>query len=148
PNIVFADCNEEKALEWVLRSIVQNAGQTCSAGSRLVIEKSIKETFVPKLAAAMEKLTIGPGIDNHDLGPVLSKKQFERIQSFIDTAKADGIHIVTGGERAFVENCEYGYLGKSENEKPSLMYILRTFRLIENACHKIFREVISRMKTG
>lgn len=109
PNIVFADCNEEKALEWVLRSIVQNAGQTCSAGSRLVIEKSIKETFVPKLAAAMEKLTIGPGIDNHDLGPVLSKKQFERIQSFIDTAKADGIHIVTGGERAFVENCEYGY---------------------------------------
>lgn len=58
PNIVFADCNEEKALEWVLRSIVQNAGQTCSAGSRLVIEKSIKERFVGKLANAMEKLTI------------------------------------------------------------------------------------------
>lgn len=109
PNIVFADCDQEKALEWVLRSIVQNAGQTCSAGSRLIIEKSSKQAFVKELAAAMEKLTIGPGIDNHDLGPVLSQKQFERIQSFIQLAKDDGIQIATGGERASVENCEYGY---------------------------------------
>ena len=109
PNIVFADCHEEQALEWVLKSIVQNAGQTCSAGSRLVIEKSIKEAFVDKLAALMEKLSIGPGIDNHDLGPVLSKKQFERIQSFIDLAKQDGIRIATGGERESVEGCESGY---------------------------------------
>jgi aldehyde dehydrogenase (NAD+) len=109
PNIVFADCNEENALELVLRSIVQNAGQTCSAGSRLVIEKSIQETFVQKLVNRMEKLSIGPGMDNHDLGPVLSKKQFERINSFIDLAKKDGIAILTGGERVSVENCEAGY---------------------------------------
>ncbi|MDN3014673.1 aldehyde dehydrogenase family protein [Paenibacillus sp. BSR1-1] len=109
PNIVFADCNEEEALQWVLKSIVQNAGQTCSAGSRLVIEKSIKENFIRKLAVAMEKLSIGPGIKNHDLGPVLSKKQFDRIQSFIDLAKQDGIRIVTGGERKLIEGCELGY---------------------------------------
>ncbi|MBL4952773.1 aldehyde dehydrogenase family protein [Neobacillus sp. OS1-32] len=109
PNIVFADCNEEQALKWVLKSIIQNAGQTCSAGSRLVIEKSIKEKFVRKLAAAMEKLSIGPGMDDHDLGPVLSKKQFDRIQGFIDLAKQDGIRIVTGGERQLVEGCEQGY---------------------------------------
>ncbi|PUB09660.1 aldehyde dehydrogenase family protein [Paenisporosarcina sp. OV554] len=109
PNIVFADCNEEQALEWVLKSIVQNAGQTCSAGSRLVIEKSIKEAFVGELAAMMDKLSIGSGIDNHDLGPVLSKKQFERIKSFIDLAKKDGIRIATGGERILVEGSESGY---------------------------------------
>lgn len=109
PNIVFADCNEKQALEWVLKSIVQNAGQTCSAGSRLVIEKSIKENFIQKLAAAMEKLSIGPGIDNHDLGPILSKKQFDRIQSFIDLAKQDGIRIVTGGERELVQGYESAY---------------------------------------
>ncbi|KAB2328324.1 aldehyde dehydrogenase family protein [Cytobacillus depressus] len=109
PNIVFADCHEEQALEWVLKSIVQNAGQTCSAGSRLVIEKSIKEDFVGKLSVMMEKLSIGPGIDNHDLGPVLSKKQFERIQSFIELAKQDGIRIATGGERKLVEGSELGY---------------------------------------
>lgn len=109
PNIVFADCNEEQALEWVLKSIVQNAGQTCSAGSRLVIEKSIKEAFVGELAAMMDKLSIGSGIDNHDLGPVLSKKQFERIKSFIDLAKQDGIRIATGGERILVEGSESGY---------------------------------------
>ncbi|WP_243291796.1 aldehyde dehydrogenase family protein [Bacillus sp. FJAT-47783] len=109
PNIVFTDCNEENALNWVMRSIIQNAGQTCSAGSRLVIEQSIKDEFVKKLAEAMEKLSIGPGIDNHDLGPVLSRKQFERIQGFIDLAKQDGIQIATGGERVCVEGCEQGY---------------------------------------
>lgn len=109
PNIVFADCNEEQALKWVLKSIMQNAGQTCSAGSRLVIEKSIKEKFVRRLAAAMEKLSIGPGMEDRDLGPVLSKKQFDRIQGFIDLAKQDGIRIVTGGERQLIEGCEQGY---------------------------------------
>lgn len=109
PNIVFADCNEVQALEWVLKSIVQNAGQTCSAGSRLVIEKTIKGTFVDKLINAMEKLTIGPGIENPDLGPVLSQKQYERIQGFIDLAKQDGIRIATGGKRELVEGCESGY---------------------------------------
>jgi aldehyde dehydrogenase (NAD+) len=109
PNIVFADCNEENALELVLRSIVQNAGQTCSAGSRLVIEKSIRGSFVQRLVTMMEKLSIGPGVDNHDLGPVLSKKQFERINSFVDLAKRDGIAILTGGERILIENCEEGY---------------------------------------
>lgn len=109
PNIVFADCNEEQALKLVLKSIVQNAGQTCSAGSRLVIEKSIKDKFVRKLAAAMEELSIGPGIDDHDLGPILSQKQFDRIKSFIDLARKDGIRIVTGGERQLVEGCESGY---------------------------------------
>ncbi|NEU32404.1 aldehyde dehydrogenase family protein [bacterium LRH843] len=109
PNIVFADCNEKQALEWVRKSIIQNAGQTCSAGSRLVIEKSIKADFVSKLAEAMEKLSIGPGMENHDLGPVLSEKQFNRIQSFIDLAKKDGIRIVTGGERKHIKGSESGY---------------------------------------
>nr|WP_144541135.1 aldehyde dehydrogenase family protein [Cytobacillus oceanisediminis] len=109
PNVVFADCNEELALEWVLKSIVQNAGQTCSAGSRLVIEKSIKDEFVQKLAASFEKLTIGPGIDNSDLGPVLNQKQFERIQGFLQLAEDDGIRVATGGKRQPVEGCESGY---------------------------------------
>ncbi len=109
PNIVFSDCNEKLALELVLKSIVQNAGQTCSAGSRLVIEKSIKDDFVTKLASMMGELTIGPGMDNHDLGPVLSQKQFERIYSFIELSKNDGIRILSGGERYMVEGCDLGY---------------------------------------
>lgn len=109
PNIVFADCDEEKAVKIVLNSIIQNAGQTCSAGSRLVIEKSIKDSFVEKLKVAMEKLTIGPGIENHHIGPVISKKQFEQIQGFLQLAKDDGIRIVTGGERVSLKNYESGY---------------------------------------
>ncbi|CAG9623321.1 aldehyde dehydrogenase family protein [Sutcliffiella rhizosphaerae] len=109
PNIVFADCNEELTLKWVLQSIVQNAGQTCSAGSRLVIEKSIKESFVKKLANMMENLSVGPGMENNDIGPIISEKQYEGIQSFFQLAKKDGIQFATGGERKQGEGLNDGY---------------------------------------
>ncbi|MDE5415170.1 aldehyde dehydrogenase family protein [Alkalihalobacterium chitinilyticum] len=109
PNIVFDDCNVENTLDWVLRSIVQNSGQTCSAGSRLVIQETIKKSFVKQLAKAMEKLTIGAGIDHPDLGPVLSKKQFEHIERFLTLAKEDGIPVATGGNWVTVDGCEEGY---------------------------------------
>lgn len=58
PNIVFADANEELALEGIVRAIIQNAGQTCSAGSRLLIEEKYKEHFLRKLTAKFNELTI------------------------------------------------------------------------------------------
>ncbi|WP_209125667.1 aldehyde dehydrogenase family protein [Alkalihalobacillus sp. BA299] len=109
PQIVFADCNEEQALEWVLKAIVQNSGQTCTAGSRLVIEKSIKDHFIKKLVVAMEGLSIGPGLNNYDFGPIISQKQFNRIQKFIDLAKQEGIRVVSGGTRQMVKGCDDGY---------------------------------------
>jgi aldehyde dehydrogenase (NAD+) len=109
PNLVFEDCPWEDALNWVVRSIVQNAGQTCSAGSRLLVQRSIHQKFVSEVCSRMEALKLGKGLDDPDLGPILSKKQFDRIASFLDKArKLDGA-ILTGGERAIVDHAEEGY---------------------------------------
>lgn len=108
PNIVFADVDEEQALEGVVRAIIQNAGQTCSAGSRLLIEGSYKEEFLSKLTSKFNELTIGPGYEDHDIGPILNKRQFEQIMNKIEKAKSEG-KIISGGEAPTIEGSEGGY---------------------------------------
>lgn len=108
PNIVFADANEELALEGVVRAIIQNAGQTCSAGSRLLIEEKYKEHFLRKLTAKFNELTIGPGIDDREIGPILNKKQFDQIINKIQDAKPAG-NIIAGGESVTISGSEGGY---------------------------------------
>ncbi|WP_462413318.1 aldehyde dehydrogenase family protein [Neobacillus sp. Marseille-QA0830] len=111
PNIVFADCYWEDALNWVVKSIIQNAGQTCSAGARLIVETSMHEKFIEKVIERMESLVIGPGLTNPDIGPILSEKQFNRIAEYMKLAKQEKITIRTGGERAYVAG-ENGYFFK------------------------------------
>ncbi|MFM1650937.1 aldehyde dehydrogenase family protein [Brevibacillus sp. B_LB10_24] len=99
PNIVFADANVDEAAQWVVRSIVQNAGQTCSAGSRLLVERPIREEFVALVTEKMKQLRIGPGLDNPDVGPIISQKQLERIESYMRLAQTEGAEIRIGGRR-------------------------------------------------
>lgn len=108
PNIVFEDCDHEEALNWVVKSIIQNAGQTCSAGSRLLVQASIHNEFVEKICERMCALVIGPGMADSDIGPILSEKQFNRIQSFMDLARNEA-EILTGGHRAEVKGSENGF---------------------------------------
>lgn len=100
PNIVFADANLEEAAQWVVRSIIQNAGQTCSAGSRLLVERSIHSTFVEMVKEKMEKLRVGLGIDQADIGPIISEKQLERIEYYMDLAIQEKASILLGGKRS------------------------------------------------
>ncbi|MGE7934040.1 aldehyde dehydrogenase family protein [Viridibacillus arvi] len=108
PNIVFADANEELALEGVVRAIIQNAGQTCSAGSRLLIEKKYKDHFLHELTAKFNELTIGPGVEDKEIGPILNKKQFDQIMNKIQDAKSAG-KIIVGGETVTISGSEGGY---------------------------------------
>lgn len=109
PNIVFGDADLDEALTWVVRSIVQNAGQTCSAGSRLVVERSIHDEFVSRVVEKMESLTIGPGTEDPDLGPIVSEKQLRRILGYIEVARTDGGTILTGGGRPRVDDLPDGF---------------------------------------
>ncbi|WP_409252077.1 aldehyde dehydrogenase family protein [Bacillus sp. SCS-153A] len=119
PNIVFRDCDEENTLEWVIKSIIQNAGQTCSAGSRLLIEASYKERFVSLLKERFEKIEIGPGSSDPELGPILSQNQFDRVMAFVHQARQEG-KVVTGGERVEITGFEGGfYLGPTIIDKVS-----------------------------
>ncbi|BAQ09063.1 betaine aldehyde dehydrogenase [Bacillus sp. OxB-1] len=108
PNVVFADADEEKALEAVVRSIIQNAGQTCSAGSRLLIEAKAKDRFVGKLVDRFNALTIGPGLEDADIGPILNKRQFDQIMGRIEEARTLG-KVLAGGEAVTIEGSEGGH---------------------------------------
>lgn len=108
PNIVFENVNEELALEGVMRAIIQNAGQTCSAGARLLIEKSYKETFCSKLVERFQQIRIGAGEQNLDMGPLLNANQFKKITALLELAQRDG-KVLIGGKALRVENYEDGY---------------------------------------
>ncbi|MDN5635784.1 MAG: aldehyde dehydrogenase family protein, partial [Brevibacterium sp.] len=96
-NIVFSDADVDAAIPSLLRSIIQNAGQTCSAGSRLIVAQRNHAEVVEKLAAAMEKVTIGYGPEDPMLGPLISTKQQSRVEGFLsDIGSAE---IITGGTR-------------------------------------------------
>lgn len=97
PNIVFADADLAQALEGAIRAIFTNAGQMCSAGSRLFVEQSCHEPFLRALKDRAEQLTIGPGIEDPDLGPVISEEQRERVLSYIEIGRKEGAVVATGG---------------------------------------------------
>ncbi|WP_035321227.1 aldehyde dehydrogenase family protein [Brevibacterium sp. VCM10] len=96
-NIVFPDADVDAAVPSLVRSIIQNAGQTCSAGSRLIVHRDIHAEVVEKMATAMAAVTIGYGLDDPMLGPLISAKQHDRVGGFL--AEVDSGQIVTGGTR-------------------------------------------------
>ncbi|AWN45551.1 aldehyde dehydrogenase [Methylobacterium terrae] len=98
PQVVFADADLSEAGTVIVKAITQNAGQTCSAGSRVVIEDSIYDSFTADLAKRFKDLRVGSGEQDLDLGPVVNAKQCERVQGYIDLARRDGLTILAEGE--------------------------------------------------
>ena len=94
-NIVYADADLERAAEFATRSILQNAGQTCSAGSRLVVHESVRGELVDRIAERFRATTIGRGTDDPELGPLVSARQQERVRGYVDAAGSGTV--VTGG---------------------------------------------------
>lgn len=109
PNIVFADAPLEPAIKGAMQAIFQNAGQTCSAGSRLVVEESAHERFVSTLAQATEQLRLGHGLTDPDLGPIVSEEQLERVLSYLEIGRQEGATVVTGGTRAAEGELKRGF---------------------------------------
>jgi len=109
PCVVLEDADMDAALEGVLKGIFMNSGQVCSAGSRLVIQKEVADSFLKKLVERSGKMSLGRGIDNPDLGPVVSAEQLSRIASLVSAARASGVEVLTGGEPAVVKGLEGGW---------------------------------------
>ena len=82
--IVFADANIEKAATFITKAILQNAGQTCSAGSRLLVHRDVHDEVISRVSALFAQVTIGRGIDDRDLGPLVSLKQQGRVRTYVD----------------------------------------------------------------
>ncbi len=94
PQIVFEDADMDAVLPVIVNAIIQNAGQTCSAGSRLVIHESIYDSFVERLAERFKAITVGPAELDLDIGPIISKNQLEHVSRLVDLAVKEGATIL------------------------------------------------------
>lgn len=94
PNIVFASADLSRAVPIIANSILQNAGQTCSAGSRLVVEDKVHDEIVERLLEYFSTIQVGPGIEDPQLGPVISSKQKQRILSYLALAQNQGLPVL------------------------------------------------------
>ncbi|CDO90795.1 aldehyde dehydrogenase [Mycobacterium triplex] len=83
PQIVFPDADLDRAAESIAKAILQNAGQTCSAGSRLLVHDRIHDELVDMVCQRLGLATIGPGLEDPDLGPLVSRKQQQRVESMV-----------------------------------------------------------------
>lgn len=98
PFILFADCDLDKAVEWIQFGVFWNQGQICSATSRLLVERPIYDALLERLRAAAEQLVMGPGMrDDVQMGPLVSAAQQRRVLDGIARGVASGARLVTGG---------------------------------------------------
>jgi aldehyde dehydrogenase (NAD+)/betaine-aldehyde dehydrogenase len=97
PLVALADCDVDKAVEGALWAIFSNAGQICSAGSRLVVERSIHAEMMEKLVARTRTLKLGHGLKDPDVGAINSRQHLDRIARHVEAARGRGCSILTGG---------------------------------------------------
>lgn len=98
PHLVFEDANLELAATTVVRGIIQNTGQTCTAGSRLLVQQSIHDKFVALVAEKFKQVRVGTPEMNLDCGPVVNPSQQQRVNRFIEQAKASGLPVLAQGQ--------------------------------------------------
>ena len=100
PNIVFADADLDAAVRGATVGIFYGKGEVCAAGSRLLVDKSIKDQFIAKVADRTKKMVAGDPLDPKTrLGAISSKGQLERVLNYVNIAKSEGATLVAGGSR-------------------------------------------------
>lgn len=110
PNIVFDDCDMDDAVKGAVSGIFAATGQTCIAGSRLLVQEKIHNEFVDKLVAFAKTAKMGNPMETvTQVGPVTNVPQFEKVLNYIDVAKNEGAETVLGGGRAERPECGDGW---------------------------------------
>ncbi len=94
PQVIFADADFDTALPVLINAIIQNGGQTCSAGSRILIEQSAYDALVPALAERFSRIAIGRHGDDRDMGAMINPKQQQRVAMFTQQALDEGIAVL------------------------------------------------------
>ena len=137
PQIVFDDADLEAALPALVNAIVQNAGQTCSAGSRLLVQRNRYEEVLRRLGERFAALKAGPALADLDCGPLIRESQLARVRDFLDHARRDGIATVAQGSVASDAPAGGYYIAPT---------LLRDVPLDHRlACDEVFGPVLSAM---
>jgi aldehyde dehydrogenase (NAD+) len=110
PNIVFNDANLEDAVNGAVSGIFAATGQTCIAGSRLLLQEDIHDLFMEKLIALAKTARMGnPMNEDTQVGPITTRPQYEKVLSYIDVAQTEGANLALGGAPATRAECENGW---------------------------------------
>ena len=100
PNIVFADADFEAAIDGALIGIFAGAGEVCSAGSRLLVERSIHDRFVGELVSRAMTIKVGDPLDaESEMGPLVSRQQLDTVEKYVAIGRDEGATLATGGHR-------------------------------------------------
>lgn len=100
PILVFEDCNFESAVDWTLFAAFANQGEVCSAGSRLLVQKSIHRKFVDELVKRVPRIKLGHGLEEGVvMGPLVSSTHRDKVESYIKIGKEEGAKLLCGGKR-------------------------------------------------
>jgi acyl-CoA reductase-like NAD-dependent aldehyde dehydrogenase len=109
PNIVFADADLDRAAASAATTLMQNSAQTCTAPTRLLLEDAAHDRFVELLVRRIRAIRMGRGLDNPDMGPVVSERQMQRVLGYIEAGARDGARAVAGGGRSTATELANGY---------------------------------------
>jgi len=108
PNIVFADANLEKAATFAAIAVFYNGGQTCTAGTRLIVEDSIRERFVEMVVEQSRNWMPGDPLDPATaMGPMIDAGQFKTVADYVDIGRQEGASLIAGGEQTMVDSGGY-----------------------------------------
>ncbi|WP_249869190.1 aldehyde dehydrogenase [Oceanobacillus saliphilus] len=136
PNIIFEDADLEKAVVGAIAGIFGAAGQTCIAGSRLLVQRSVLEVVKDELVAITNSIKLGdPFEESTQMGPVANKNQFDKILSMINEAKQEGAELLCGGSALENDNLKGYFI------KPTIFYTEDP--KITIACEEIFGPVLT-----
>ncbi len=110
PNIVFADADLDAAVDKALEAVFFHAGQVCSAGSRLLVEESLRERFLDALLERGRRIRIGFGWEaGTEMGPLISAEHRQKVEGYVQLAQEEGANLVLGGGRPSDERLARGY---------------------------------------
>ncbi|HVR47522.1 MAG TPA: aldehyde dehydrogenase family protein [Candidatus Binatia bacterium] len=120
PNVVFADADFDTAVDYALFGIFANAGQVCSAGSRLIVERSLHDRLVERVVERARKIRVGDGFDPQtEMGPIISPVHRERVEGYIENGLAEGAKMLCGGERLGGELAEGNFIAPTVFDRTS-----------------------------
>lgn len=109
PNIVFEDANLENAARGAVGGIFSSCGQSCIAGSRLLVQRSVRDKVLDRMIALASQIRMGDPMDEAtEMGPIANRQQYDRILRYIDIAKGEGAKLVLGGQPAKRSECGDG----------------------------------------
>jgi aldehyde dehydrogenase (NAD+) len=109
PHVIFADADLEQALECVVKAMFTNAGQVCFAATRLLVQDKVYDAFVERCVARTKKIRVGPGRQNPDMGPLISREHRQRVMEYIALGQREGGEVLSGGRQPSDPACQRGY---------------------------------------